>query len=169
MQRDEFAARCAGIIAGLPIPRPFDLERLRTNLEVALGRDLLFLPVQVQDHSFTGAVARAETAYAVLYKANTSAPHQLTIICHELGHIFLGHVIPAITKAELARLFCRRVDLGRAAEIAPLQRNLQRHTSAEERDAEAFGQQLVERILGDAGLADGRDDELIRRWLALGR
>lgn len=168
-QRYEFAARCAGIIAGLPIPRPFDLERLRTNLEAVLGQDLLFLPVHVPDHNFTGAVARAETAYAVLYKENTSVPHQLAIICHELGHIFLKHMIPTTTTAELAQRFCRRVDLGRVGEIYPLQRYVQRHTTAEEREAETFGEQLRERILLGADLAGAHDDELIRRWLALGR
>jgi hypothetical protein len=90
------------VIARMGLPDPCTLVDLRQRIEQLFER-----PIKVEPyppgflaefdrrgrHLPSGMVIDTEACWHVLYRSDTSATHQHSIIAHEFGHIVLGHGI----------------------------------------------------------------------------
>jgi hypothetical protein len=133
-------SRCLGIIASLPIPKPFDLEQFRANLERHRGRPLLLLPDAIATDC-SGIWIGAEHADFIFYARDTTVVHQRHIIVHEIGHMAFGHQGARVDGGELAlSLF---PDLSPDLVRSALARTA--YSEYEEREAETFASVLLRR------------------------
>lgn len=119
------------------MPDNGDLNELISRLSAARGRPLALVHHELAPDGPSGVwIDLPEKDYLVVA---TDAPpsREAAIICHELGHIVLGHAGPSLTSG---------VDM-LAPDISPhvTARFLNRHSyeDQQERDAEAFGTMLA--------------------------
>jgi len=83
--------RCKNLISGLNVPRPFNLELFRQEMEHKRGMRIVFVEVETSSRCPCGLwLATADTDY-VFIDRNTSPVHKTHIALHELGHILFGH------------------------------------------------------------------------------
>ncbi|MER7684534.1 hypothetical protein [Streptomyces sp. NPDC097610] len=99
---------CRVLLAQMPVPRPFSLDRLISNIETARGRriKLVAIPDRLLDNTdVCGLWLRLDGAPVdlILYVQGTTAFHRLRIILHELAHLWCDDVTDA-SLDQLARL-----------------------------------------------------------------
>lgn len=85
--------RCAATLRAFEVPRPFDLELFRREIERVRGRHLVLVPVQTAASSPCGlwiADPQTDTDY-VMYESGTSPLHKIHIVLHEMGHMVFEH------------------------------------------------------------------------------
>ena len=161
----------------IPLPHhPSDLEALRRGVEDYTGRPLWLEPITISGSELTGLLLRSAELNVILYRGNTSLPHQRWIIGHEIGHLVIGHRLAAISHEELLAIVAglsRHTIPARLDEIEHLNRDLaddldQEERAAQEREAEEFTRALNARI-DAACTGDHHRSDAIRRWLTLNR
>jgi hypothetical protein len=90
------------VVARMGLPDPCTLVDLHRRIEQLCGRSIKVDPYPLEflaefdrrgKHLPSGMVIDAEGCWHVLYRPDTSAAHQHSIVAHELGHVILGHAI----------------------------------------------------------------------------
>jgi hypothetical protein len=126
--------RCAAIVAGLDIPRPFDLGRFLAQVERRRNRVIFLHPFTSGPGIPCGVWLGTATADHIFHEEGTTPWHRTHIIVHEVAHMLLGHGSGKGSSRDLATLLAPDVNpalvrlvLGRSA-----------YTTAEERDAETL-------------------------------
>lgn len=160
MPDERLRSRCLGMIASLPVPDPFDLERFRLNLEGHRGKPLLFLPAAIATEC-SGAWIGTEDADFIFYARDTTSVHQRHIVVHEIGHMAFGHCGTKADGDALARVLFP--DLSPALVQSSLARSV--HSGDEECEAETFASILLGRARSRSaapGLPQG-EAELLQR------
>jgi hypothetical protein len=89
------------MIATLPIPRPFVLERFRLGLARRRGRMLRLVPTPGVAGGLWIATADEDHVY---YPLDAAPPAQLYTIAREIGHMLLEHDGGPAATSEIARL-----------------------------------------------------------------
>jgi hypothetical protein len=148
------------MIASLPVPEPFDLERFRVSLERHRGRPLLLLPAAIAADC-SGMWAGTEEADFIFYAQDTTPVHQRHIVAHEIGHMAFDHRGTKVDGDQLARLLFP--DLSPALVRSSLARSA--YSDDEECEAETFASVLLGRARarpGASGLRPG-EAELLQR------
>lgn len=135
--------RCAGQLAQLDLPRPFDLNELCTRVGRQRGRDIKLVPISLPARAPCGMWAATDDCDYVFVQERTSRFHQALIGLHELSHILFGHVSAAAMDARTTSLLAPNLN------PALIQHMLGRTHYSEtiEREAEA----LASLILSHAG------------------
>jgi len=141
MRQDNARHHCEQVLGGVTVPRPFDLEGLRLELEHHRGRDLLLIGVHPHGVSPSGLWISSFTADYIFFEDSHSEYDIARRVCHDLGHMLLDHtdVSPfsasylASTLPELAPTAIERV-LGRTA-----------YSQQQEDDADTMATIILER------------------------
>jgi hypothetical protein len=134
MDRREQRKRASVLLKGLKMPRPFDLDLFRIELQRLRGRAIVFVPVKTTAKSPCGLwVNTLDTDY-VFFESSTSPLHQVHIALHELGHMLMGHRGIAPDSEEFLRKAMPTLD------PAAMKRVLGRtaFTQVQEAEAESF-------------------------------
>jgi hypothetical protein len=147
-------SRCLDMIASLPVPDPFDLERFRVNLACHRGRPLLLLPDAIAKDC-SGIWIGTQEADFIFYARDTSPVHQRHIIAHEIGHMAFGHQGAKVGDEGLTRVLFP--DLSPAVVQSFLARTS--YSDNEEREAETFASILLGRVRRQPAIADLSPDE----------
>src|SRR3712207_3910765 len=85
--------RCAAVLRGFDVPRPFDLNTFVRGIEQVRGRRLVLMAVTTEASSPCGlwmADPATGTDY-VMYEAVTTPLRQVHIVLHEIGHLLFRH------------------------------------------------------------------------------
>ncbi|MGP3952885.1 hypothetical protein [Streptomyces sp. 7N604] len=110
-------------------------ERLGARVE------LRFMPMR--NTHLSGATARLANGTYVVYCAKSpSWYHRLGILLHELAHLLLGHQPTVLGPGEGLRHFAPHLP----SKMARLVAGRTTHTRDEEREAEEFADELIERL-----------------------
>jgi hypothetical protein len=126
--------RCRSLVRQMKVPRPFDLQQFKSELEQTRGRQIKFVPVKTTSKSPCGLHLAVDDVDYVFFEASTSPLHQVHIALHELGHVCFGHEgISPFSVEFLARAMPN-------LDPAALRRVLGRtsFTAAQEQEAEMF-------------------------------
>ncbi|MEU2257697.1 hypothetical protein ABZ540_31485 [Nocardia xishanensis] len=80
-------------IAQLPVPDPWDCRRFVEDVAELRGRPIILLPVGNLGGlaSPCGLWLVREHDDVIIYEDSTSEYHMDQIVCHEIGHMVLGH------------------------------------------------------------------------------
>lgn len=148
-------AELSNLVGQLPLPVPWNVEGFVDNLAHRQRRPIRLVPVNTATlrDSPCGLWFITDAEDLILYEAGTSHHHIDQIICHEVGHMVLGHANQCDTRTRLTQL---HLDLCRETlpdfNPAKLQRIFGReHFVAEqEREAEMFAH-LVLLAAAEAG------------------
>ncbi|QUR68725.1 hypothetical protein [Mycobacterium spongiae] len=131
----------------LPIPVPWDRDRFIQNLATLRGRPIKLIAtdtVTLTD-SPCGLLLTRDDDDLILHESGTSDYHIDQIVCHEIGHMVLGHNSTRGVGADKQREIdmCRKVlpDIDPATVHAVLGRT--NYASDQERDAEMFATILM--------------------------
>jgi hypothetical protein len=99
-------ARCRVRLAGLDLPRPFDLDAFAEGVARDRGRPLLRIGHPLPVDGPRGLCLSTRDADYVVYEQATSPVHQEHIVLHEICHLLCGHVgDAALDGGHLGRLF----------------------------------------------------------------
>lgn len=79
------------MIRQFKVPRPFDLQQFKHELERVRRRQIRFVPVATTSRSPCGLWLADESTDYVFFEASTSPLHQVHIALHELGHMLWEH------------------------------------------------------------------------------
>jgi hypothetical protein len=133
--------RCRGRLAGLDLPRPFDVQAFCASVGRARRRRLVLLAMDLPPDAPCGLLVSTDDRDYVVYQRATTPLHQDHIILHELAHVLCGHAEGVRLGEEHARrLFPRlapdtvRRVLGRGA-----------YSSEEEQEAELLASMILQR------------------------
>ncbi|WP_436501821.1 hypothetical protein [Actinokineospora sp. HUAS TT18] len=144
--------KCALLIDGLDVSEPFDITALLRAWPTKFGARVELVPAKLGSSLPCGLLVSTGDVHYVYYDATASPLHRTQIICHELGHLALGHaeqsgghvhdelghvdpvedldvlhsLMPTLSPGLIRRLMGRTV-----------------YDDAQERDAELFGSLLV--------------------------
>jgi hypothetical protein len=132
--------RCRTRLAGLDLPRPFDVHALCARIGRLRDRPLVLLEMDLPADSPRGLWISTEQRDYIVYERATTPLHQEHIILHELAHVLCGHVGgPELSGEHARRLFpnltpgtVQRV-LGRGA-----------YSSEEEQEAELLASMILQ-------------------------
>jgi hypothetical protein len=127
------------IIAALPIPRPFDLERFRLALSRQRRRNLRFIPTP----NTTQGLWIATAAEDLIFHPRDAAPlRQLHVIAREIGHMMLEHDGAPCASSEIARLLLPSLD----PELVVTTLGFPRYTEADRKEADLFAVLLLDHM-----------------------
>jgi hypothetical protein len=102
--------RCVAKLREYQVPRPFDLDLFRAEVERIRGRPIVFVPVRTGVTTGCGMwLQTADTDY-ILHEAFTSPLHEAHIKLHELAHVMWGHQGSSPFAADFLRLVLPDLD-----------------------------------------------------------
>ncbi|MEB3980177.1 hypothetical protein OQ968_02740 [Mycobacterium sp. 663a-19] len=145
----------------LPIPVPWDRDVFVSNLAQARGRPIRLVPTSTAalTDSPCGLWVTLDHEDLILHETGTSQYHIDQIVCHEVGHMVLGHSRCrkfGDDKARQAQLCLALLpDINPATVRAVLGRT--NYPNDEERDAEMFANMLMV-----AAAEAAADDSMLR-------
>jgi hypothetical protein len=131
----------------LPIPVPWDRDQFVENMARLRGRPIRLIPTPTPavPGSPCGLWLKRDTDDVVVHEVGTSEYHMDQIVCHEIGHMVLGHDRPRISGPTIASHseLCTTLlpDLDPATVRGVLGRT--DYGDAQERDAEMFASMLL--------------------------
>jgi IrrE N-terminal-like domain len=133
--------RCEAIVRSLGLPDAgLDIPELSGRVEDARGVRIVLSPADTR-HIACGAAITLETHTVVRYAEATSPMHQAHIVCHELGHLLLGHKGVLMSETSRAAL---TPDLDPAVVARMLARD--QCSDEDEQAAEYLGRLLARRL-----------------------
>jgi hypothetical protein len=159
-------ARVRTVLAAVPLPRPWSMNRWVDGLEAWRGREIDLVPVVYRPGQPSGAWQARPDYDLIAYTEHTSALHQDHIIAHELAHMLCAHTGSCLmSESEAAEL---------APDLAPraLSHLLTRVTSGrDEYEAELIAVLLMSAATSEPPAvqpgASGRAADQARRLAAL--
>lgn len=83
----------AEAVRGLPVPRPFTLQRFIDALHDCQSKPIELVAAPLGGTAPCGWLVRTGKIDYICYPTNTSWLHQLHIVLHEVGHLMLGHAV----------------------------------------------------------------------------
>lgn len=99
---------CRRLADTLPLPVPFDLDRLIDAVAARRGRRIDVVPVATGPDAPCGLLATTDEVDYILYADDTSPLHRQHILLHELAHLLCDHhKTPAATAVESAELLTK--------------------------------------------------------------
>ncbi len=131
----------------LPIPVPWDLDVFIQNIAALRGRPIHLIPTETAALSGSpcGLWLTRDHDDLILHEVGTSQYHAMQIVCHEIGHMMLGHGRTRAFGADREREIemCQKVlpGIDPTAVNAVLGRT--DFASDQERDAEMFASILM--------------------------
>lgn len=131
----------------LPIPTPWSRDVFVNNLAELRGRPITLVPSRtaVLAGSPCGLWLKRADDDVIVYHAGTSDYHSDQIVCHEVGHMWLGHCRSAQVGEgkDRERRLCRDIlpDIDPDAVLAVLGRS--DYATSQERDAELFASMVM--------------------------
>jgi hypothetical protein len=145
-QVQRLRARCHELLERLGIHAhgagEVSVDDIRERVEKLRSRPLHLISVVTGPGSPTGMWIETESADYIFFDGATSPLHQTHIVCHEVGHMLLGHAgVSGLHQEHVAEL-CR--DLRSDPPSPVLLRR--RHENSHEREAEVFATMACERI-----------------------
>lgn len=135
------------IVRGLPIPVPWDLDVFIEAIAAQRGRPIHLIPTDTAGlgDSPCGLWLSRDHDDLILHERGTSAYHIRQIVCHEVGHMMLGHgrtrSFGPVRDREVEVCQAAMPDLDPEAVNAVLGRT--DFANDQERDAEAFASILM--------------------------
>jgi hypothetical protein len=132
--------RCLDVVRGLPVPRPFELERFRGALGRWRGRTLRVVGAAGGEPD--GLWIATTDADYIFYDQGAAPLRQLSIIAREIGHMVLGHEGGPASASEIARLVLPAIDPGLVLSTL----GSTSYTAAEQEEAELFAVMLLDRM-----------------------
>lgn len=138
----------------MPIPVPWDRHQFVDSVARMRGRPIRLVPTPTSTLAGNpcGLWLKRDTHDIIVHDIGTSEYHMDQIVCHEIGHMVLGHDQPHISESvgSSHSQMCATLlpDLDPAAVRAVLGRT--DYASAQERDAETFASILMLAV-ADAG------------------
>jgi hypothetical protein len=158
--------RVRAVLAAVPMPRPWSMNRWVDALEAWRGREIDLVPVAYRPGQPSGAWQARPDYDLIAYTEHTSALHQDHIIAHELAHMLCAHTGSCLmAESEAAEL---------APDLAPraLSHLLTRVTSGrDEYEAELIAVLLMSAATSEPPAvqpgASGRAADQARRLAAL--
>jgi hypothetical protein len=168
MQR--LRATCDDLLERLGIPAQgvgqVSVDDIRDRVEGLRSRPMHLISVVTGPGSPTGMWVETQTADYVFFDGATSPLHQAHIVCHEVGHMLLGHTGVADLHQEHVGKLCRDLQTDPPSPVL-LRR---RHETSHEREAEVFATMACERIGNVRAAVRGRtvdeDTDLFARLLS---
>lgn len=151
----------------LPIPVPWDLDAFIANLSEYRGRPIRLVATETADMagSLCGLWLTRDEEDIIAHEVGTSDYHIAQIVCHEVGHMMLGHDLTRTFGTDRAREYdlTRKVvpDIDPATIKAVLGRT--DFASEQERDAEMFANILM------IAAAEAGDEQFVMRSVFLRR
>ncbi|MFF9786267.1 hypothetical protein [Streptomyces nigrescens] len=150
---------CEKRLADLPLPDPFTLDGLVTNIGERLGRTISLVPIDDDGDMRTACGLRVKTPARtfVLYRRRSSAIQDQHVIFHELTHEWLDHTTN-LSPDELRGLVPREVHqaIQEFASETVIQARSSRYESLQEKEAE-LGAFILGRMRGQRRPAEGDD------------
>lgn len=144
-KRQQQAARIKQALAGVPIPEPWDRARFVRSVAELRGRPITLIPVGLLglSESPCGLWLVREHDDVIIHEDKTSDFHIDQIVCHEIGHMLLGHDRAEGSGTDALEQLFRTVlpDLDPAKVRAVLGRS--DYESEMERDAELFASMIM--------------------------
>jgi hypothetical protein len=141
-------ARCRKALAQLDIvaepARQLTIADLRDRVQRLRGRPLHLMPVVTGPGWPSGMWVETEHADLVLFDAETSPLHMVSIIAHEIGHIVLGHA--GAPPRSAAHSMLGRFDTEDSAAAVMLRTGFVDH---DEHEAEVFATMVCARTAGE--------------------
>lgn len=137
----------ARLVKEMPIPVPWDRDEFVARISELRGRKITLVPVDTAAlvDSPCGLWLRRDEDDLLLYASGTSEYHIDQIVCHEVGHMVLGHSQELSYRAdrEDTEELCSSLlpDLDPATVNAVLARG--EYRDDQEREAEAFASLLM--------------------------
>ncbi|BBY22048.1 hypothetical protein [Mycobacterium stomatepiae] len=131
----------------MPIPVPWDRHQFVDNVARMRGRPIRLIPTPTPAlaGSPCGLWLKRDTDDVIVHDIGTSEYHMDQIVCHEIGHMVLGHDQPHISEppGSAHSRMCATLlpDLDPATVRSVLGRT--DYASAQERDAETFASVLM--------------------------
>ncbi|MDQ3579478.1 MAG: hypothetical protein M3443_18160, partial [Actinomycetota bacterium] len=83
--------RIRTLLDEIGVPTPWDLVEFRDRVAAHRGRPIHLVPTELPPGSPDGAWLAGPTVDMIVYDAGTTDLRAEHIVCHELGHILLGH------------------------------------------------------------------------------
>jgi hypothetical protein len=147
--------RCERRLDGVPIPHPFDLDKLCQGVADMRGRPLRRLGIPgLSSTAPCGLWVSVPAADYILFDPNTSRLHAEHIVLHEVGHMLCGHSLTLdVANSTMSRLLPdldpRTVSLvlGRVS-----------YTTAQEQEAELLASLIRARAAREVPVAAGGAD-----------
>lgn len=137
--------RCKSALAELGLPeRGVDIHTLREHLETQRGRRIELVPV-AGARSAHGIWLSKQKVELVQYERYTSPWHQCYIVCHEFGHMILGHDAGAAMSAEDRAALLPDVPVDPFWDVDVILRR-EVYGSVQEQEAEYLATMLMQRI-----------------------
>ncbi|KKF03802.1 hypothetical protein [Mycolicibacterium obuense] len=151
----------------LPIPVPWDLDVFIANLAAQRGRPIHLIPTDTAAlaGSPCGLWLTREHDDLILHEIGTSPYHIFQIVCHEIGHMVLGHGRDLAFGADRDReeALCRTVLPAINPETVQAVLGRTDYASDQERDAEMFANILM------IAAAEVSDQQSVMRGVLLRR
>jgi hypothetical protein len=155
--------KCQARLAGVDIPRPFDVREFCARLGERRGRPIALMPMSMPASSPCGLWISGEHNDYIVYEQKTTPLHQEHIILHEIGHLLCEHRTAGVLSDELIRQLFPSLD------PAMVRRVFARtsYSTDEEREAEMLGsliaQRIVRRVPVSLDSVDQQTAEILRR------
>lgn len=124
-------------IDSLSLPPGWKLDDLSKLMETRRGRKLRLIPFAAPcpgENTIYGLWLETADDDMIMYRSDTSEYHQLHIVCHELGHMLLGHRCDEVRTSDyVAAVAALSPDL----DVETVEAVLARSSCATEREWEA--------------------------------
>ncbi|MFE6272334.1 hypothetical protein ACFVQ9_26475 [Streptomyces goshikiensis] len=159
--RRALVKECERLLANLPIPTPFSVEALVSNMEAALQRQIRLVPLEDPAGGLgtaCGLRVKAPDFTVVLYRPRPSRNSTQHIILHEIAHEWLDHgtnltddeikrYVPEHIREEVLRRFPSALVQGRVNYDSPQEKQAEMSASLikrlARRQARAGGDDMV--------------------------
>lgn len=133
-------SRCRRRARHLPLPEPWRVEDLCSQIGAARSRPIRVLDRPAAGDSITAAVISTDTADYIFARDDLHGLHRDHAICHELGHLLAGHL-------EQSESPPRQDDLTvQVAQAMPLERSCD-YGAEREREAEVIADVIMGRVI----------------------
>jgi len=134
---------CERLVAGIEVPKPFDIRQFCQNVAEHRGRPISLYEVagMAGEEAPYGAWVAVSDEDRIYLEQNTSPLHRTQIVLHECAHMLCGHAPNALKDEAFLREVVPDVDL------AAIMHMFGRHgyTTEQEREAEMTASILLSR------------------------
>lgn len=150
-------AEMLALARSLPVPTPWNRDRFIDNLAAMRGRPITLLPTEtsVLADSPCGLWLACDDEDLILHETGTSDYHIDQIVCHEIGHMLLGHGQNAAGAADQSKEWkaCQQSLPDISPDVVRAILGRAQYSNTQEREAETFAIIMMRQI---TAAADGK-------------